>query len=71
MPGRGGGELADLLTASHRNLLVLYTSGYTDDAVIQRGVSGAGSSFLPKPFTPHTLALKVRELLDRATGDAA
>ena len=41
-------------------------SGYTDDAIVQHGVLEAGTAFLQKPFTPRTLASKVREVLDAA-----
>ena len=47
------------------NARVLYTSGYTDDAVVRNGVSEATDAFLQKPFTPSSLAEKVRALLDR------
>jgi PAS domain S-box-containing protein len=64
MPQMGGRELADRLAVLHPNLKVLYLSGYTDDAVVRYGVSEARASFLQKPFTPASLAQKVREVLD-------
>ncbi|HTR78557.1 MAG TPA: response regulator, partial [Gemmatimonadaceae bacterium] len=66
MPGMSGPELARLLSARHAQLLVLYTSGYTDDAIVNHGVLEAGVNYLQKPFTPDALVRKVRAVLDRA-----
>ena len=66
MPQMGGRELADHLKAGRRETKVLYVSGYTDDAILHKGVSETGTAFLPKPFTAAELAHKVREVLDAA-----
>jgi DNA-binding NarL/FixJ family response regulator len=68
MPGLSGRELAERLARTRPDLRVLYTSGYTDDAMVRQGVLTAGVAFLQKPFVPETLARKVREVLD---GEAA
>jgi PAS domain S-box-containing protein len=65
MPGMSGHELAKRLTARHRNLRVLYMSGYTHNVIAEDGTLEEGLSFLQKPFTPQVLAQKVRETLDR------
>jgi CheY-like chemotaxis protein len=64
MPGISGRELADQLVAKRPDLRVLYLSGYTNDAVLRHGVSHDQAHFLQKPFSPMSLALKVRETLN-------
>jgi two-component system cell cycle sensor histidine kinase/response regulator CckA len=64
MPGMSGRDLADRVAALYPGLKVLYTSGYTDSAIVQRGVLSAGTAFLQKPYAPEALARKVRDLLD-------
>jgi nitrogen-specific signal transduction histidine kinase/CheY-like chemotaxis protein len=64
MPGLSGRELAERLAASHPRVPVLFMSGYTDDSIVQHGVLEAGIHYLQKPFTPRSLAGKVRDVLD-------
>jgi CheY-like chemotaxis protein len=61
MPQMNGRELADRARALLPGLRMLFTSGYMDDA--QRYLDPS-AHFLPKPFTPGSLAKKVRETLD-------
>ncbi len=63
MLGMSGRELAERLESIHPEAKVLFMSGYTDDAILRHGVLGAGTAFLQKPFTPETLAAKVRNTL--------
>ena len=64
MPGLSGPELARRLMPSWPGLRVLYVSGYPDEAMASQGLLEPDSSFLQKPFTPETLARRVREILD-------
>lgn len=64
MPQMDGKVMAEWLKATYPNLKVLFTSGYTDDAIARHGVLEPGVAFLPKPYTPAALAHKVREILD-------
>jgi len=43
---------------------VLYTTGYTRNAIVHNGMLDANVAFLAKPFTYEQLALKVRRVLD-------
>jgi two-component system cell cycle sensor histidine kinase/response regulator CckA len=67
MPRMGGKVMAEWLKTSFPDLKVLFTSGYTEDAIAHHGVLDQGVEFLPKPYTPACLARKVREMLDAAT----
>jgi signal transduction histidine kinase len=64
MPLMGGRVMAEWLKSINPDLKILFTSGYTDDAIARQGVLDAGVAFLPKPYTPGTLSRKVRGLLD-------
>ena len=64
MPGMNVDDMSKILLAKQPGMPVLYMSGYTDDAIVQRGVLEAGVNFLEKPFSPASLALKVRDVLD-------
>jgi CheY-like chemotaxis protein len=66
MPGMNGAELAHMLTARYPAMLVLYMSGYAEDRLIEQTGLAAGVPFMPKPFTPDSLARKVRGVLDHA-----
>src|SRR6266850_18535 len=64
MPVLGGRRLAEQLALVRPDMKVLYASGYTDDSVVRHGILEAGTAYLQKPFTPDSLARKVREVLD-------
>lgn len=63
LPGMGGSELAERAQRLMPQLSVLYTSGYTDAAIVHRGILQSGAPFLQKPFTRADLATKLREVL--------
>jgi PAS domain S-box-containing protein len=67
MPEMSGRQLADRLRDLRTTLRVLFVSGYTDDAIVRHGILEPGIAFLQKPFSPESLARKVREVLDAAT----
>jgi PAS domain S-box-containing protein len=67
MPRMSGRELREQVIEMSPHTRVLFTSGYTDDAVVRHGVSESESEFLQKPFSVHALLRKVREVLDRGS----
>jgi PAS domain S-box-containing protein len=66
MPVMGGRELAARLYAMCPGLKILFTSGYTDDAILKEGFIQPDTSFIQKPFTPQSLLAIVRTMMDRA-----
>jgi PAS domain S-box-containing protein len=70
MPLMNGKVMAEWLKTTYPDLKILFTSGYTDDAIIHHGVLEAGVAFLSKPYTPATLTCKVRAMLDNETDTA-
>lgn len=64
MPGLSGRRLAQILSSERPGLRVVYTSGYTDDAIVRHGVLERGLAFLQKPYASMALLRKIREVLD-------
>ncbi|MEW6437118.1 MAG: CHASE3 domain-containing protein [Pseudomonadota bacterium] len=64
MPEMSGRELAERMTALRPDLKVLFTTGYTQNAIVHHGIVDPGTAFLPKPFTLDQLARKVRAVID-------
>ena len=64
MPGgMNGRQLADAVVARRPGMKVLYTSGYTDDAIVHEGHLDPGVALLRKPYRKADLAQKIREVL--------
>ncbi|MFG6416502.1 PAS domain-containing protein [Roseateles sp. DC23W] len=66
MPGMNGRKLADEARRRRPDLKVLFTTGYTRNAVVHNGVLDHGVNLIGKPFTLDELAARVREVLDAA-----
>ena len=64
MPRMSGAAMAECLKNQYKHLKILFTSGYTNEVVTSCAGTNHGVAFLPKPYTPATLAKKTRELLD-------
>ncbi len=65
MPTMNGRKLAEEALARRPELKVLFTTGFTKNAVVHNGVLDPGVNFIAKPFTLDQLAAKLREVLDR------
>jgi PAS domain S-box-containing protein len=68
MPKMSGWDLAEAMALLRPDTKVLFLSGYTNQVVVEHGVLEANAEFLQKPFTPETLARKIRTVLDRRRG---
>jgi PAS domain S-box-containing protein len=66
MPGIGGRQLADQLTALDPTMAVLYMSGYSNERVVLSGALAEGVVLLEKPFSRESLLRRVRQLLDES-----
>jgi CheY-like chemotaxis protein len=71
MPEMNGSELAQKIREKQPDARILFTSGYTEDAVVRQSFLHPGEAFMEKPFTPATLARKARELLDPDRSDVS
>ena len=67
MPGISGRELARRVQRLRPDIKVLYSSGYTDDAIIHYGVLDTGTDFIQKPYSPVQLIQKIQEVFKRAS----
>lgn len=66
MPEMNGRKLVDLVREKRPELPVIYTTGYTRNAVVHNGILDNDVELIGKPFTLEELALRVRDVLDRA-----
>jgi CheY-like chemotaxis protein len=66
MPGMTGRQLADQVTHDNPLMTVLYTTGYTRNAIVHNEMLDRGVTLLPKPFTLRELAIKVRQVIDHS-----
>jgi two-component system cell cycle sensor histidine kinase/response regulator CckA len=66
MPRMSGRELAEQVATLRPDTRVLYMSGFTDDAIVRHGMLHESFAFIQKPFSPDSLALKARQVLDQS-----
>ena len=65
LPGKSGRVIADEAQALRPDLKVLFTTGYSRNAIVHHGRLDAGVQLISKPFTFEQLATRVRDVLDR------
>jgi PAS domain S-box-containing protein len=65
LPGRSGKQLADEAQSLRPGLKVLYTTGYSRNAIVHHGRLDAGVQLITKPFTFEEVAKRVRDVMDK------
>jgi|GEM_PF-1015490 len=65
MPKKNGKDAYNAMQKLKTDIKVLFTSGYTGDIVLNKGVCNGEVNFISKPFSPKDLLLRVREILDK------
>ena len=68
MPEMSGPELARQMAALRPEVKVIFTSGYSDDAIARQGVLNPAVAFIQKPYRPKALARKIQEVLAESAG---
>ena len=69
MPEMSGPELANQLASLRPGLMIIFTSGYTDDAIAHQGILDPEVAFIQKPYRPKALAKKIRQVLNASQGE--
>jgi two-component system cell cycle sensor histidine kinase/response regulator CckA len=67
MPEMSGPELAAQIASFRSGIKIIFTSGYTDDAIARQGILDPRVAFIQKPYRPKALARKIREVLEGAS----
>jgi CheY-like chemotaxis protein len=65
MPKKNGREVYNEISKIRPHIKVLFTSGYTRDVILNKGIKDREFDFISKPLSPNELLRKVREVLDR------
>ena len=66
LPGLNGRQLADHARLVRPDLKVLFITGYAEQAAMASGFLAPGMELIPKPFAIEDLAVRIREIIERA-----
>jgi two-component system, cell cycle sensor histidine kinase and response regulator CckA len=69
MPEMSGPELANHMASLRPGVKIIFTSGYTVDAVARQGMLDPNVAFIQKPYRPKALAKKIRQVLNAGPGE--
>jgi two-component system, cell cycle sensor histidine kinase and response regulator CckA len=65
MPKKNGREVYNEIKRMRPEARIIFTSGYTRDIVLDKGVEDEKFDFIPKPISPYSFLEKIRRVLDR------
>jgi polar amino acid transport system substrate-binding protein len=65
MPKKNGREVYEEIVGIAAGIKVIFTSGYTKDVILDKGIRDREFEFVAKPLKPEILLQKMREVLDR------
>jgi two-component system, cell cycle sensor histidine kinase and response regulator CckA len=64
MPKKNGREVYEEIYRINPHIKVLFTSGYTKDIILEKGIEDKVFNFIAKPLSLHKLLQKIRDILD-------
>jgi len=70
LPGMNGRQLAEQAKNRRPDLVVLFTTGYSRNAIVHQGRLDPGVAMIQKPITQESLAARIRDLLDARLRDS-
>jgi PAS domain S-box-containing protein len=70
LPGMNGRQLAEQAKKKRPDLKVLFTTGYSRNAIVHQGRLDPGVAMIQKPITQDGLAARIRDLLDARPHDS-
>jgi two-component system, cell cycle sensor histidine kinase and response regulator CckA len=65
LPKKNGREVYEEIIKTNPNIKTLFTSGHTDDIILEKGIEDGSFEFIAKPLLPDDLLSKVRQVLDK------